>query len=77
MSQTHSRSIPSHQRLNVISDLLPVPVVEAAEPDAFNLLVALTTRVAVAVISKDEASGAAGGDGEAADAALQDTQTDL
>lgn len=59
------------------SDLLPVPVVEAAEPDAFNLLVALTTCVAVAVISEDEACGATGGNSEAADAALQDTQTDL
>lgn len=47
-------------------------MVEPAEPDAFNLLVALAAGVAVAVISKDQASGAAGGDGEAADAALQD-----
>lgn len=51
---------------------LPVGVVEAAEPHAFDLLVALAAGVAVAVVAEDEASGAAGGDGEAADAALKD-----
>lgn len=51
-------------------------MVEAAEPDAFDLLVALTAGVSIAVISKDEASGAAGDDGEAADAALQDRKTE-
>ncbi len=50
-------------------------MVEAAEPDAFDLLVALTAGVSIAVISVDEASGAAGDDGEAADAALQDRRT--
>lgn len=50
-------------------------MVEAAELDAFDLFVASTAGVAVAVISKDEASGAAGDDGEAADAALRDRKT--
>ena len=49
-------------------------MVEAAQPHAFDLLVASTTRVAVAVVSEDEASGASGGDGEAADAALWDKE---
>ena len=50
-------------------------MVEATETDVFDLLIALTAGVTVAVISKDEASGAAGDDGEAADAALQDGKT--
>lgn len=51
-------------------------MVEAAEPDAFDLLVALTAGVPVAVVSKDEASGTAGDNGEAADAALPDGKTE-
>ena len=47
-------------------------MVEAAEPDAFDALVALTAGVTVAVVSRHEASGAAADDGEAADAPLQD-----
>lgn len=47
-------------------------MVQAAQPDAFDYLVAAPTCVAVAVVSEHEASGAAGDDGEAADAALQD-----
>lgn len=47
-------------------------MVEATQPDSFNLFVALAARVTIAVIPEDEASGAAGDDGEAADAALED-----
>lgn len=47
-------------------------MVEATELDAFDGLVASTTGVAVAVVSKYEAISAAGDDGEATDASLQD-----
>lgn len=50
-------------------------MVEAAEPDAFDWLVASAAGVAVAVISKDEASGATSDDGETTDAALQEGNT--
>lgn len=46
-------------------------MVEAAEPESFHGFIASTAGVAVAVVSKDEATGAAGDDGEATDAALR------
>jgi len=46
-------------------------VVEAAQPDPLDGLVALAARVAVAVVAEDQASGAPGGDGVAADTALE------
>lgn len=55
--------------------LLPVRVVQTAEPDTFDLLVAAATGVAVAVVSEDEASGAAGHNGVTADGSLRGTQT--
>lgn len=51
-------------------------MVKAAEPHTFNLLIALTAGVAVAVISKDKTSCAAGDDGETTDAALQTDKED-
>lgn len=50
---------------------LPVSVVEAAETDAFDLLVTPAASVTVAVVSKDETGGAAGYHGETTDTALQ------
>lgn len=51
-------------------DLLPVCVVEPAEPDAVQQLVAAAARVPVAVVSEDETGGTTGDDGETTDAAL-------
>lgn len=47
-------------------------MVEATQPDALDLFISLAASVAIAVISEDEASCAAGDDGEPADAALED-----
>lgn len=52
---------------------LPVGVVQPAQLHAFDPLVTPAAGVAVAVVAEDEASGAASGDGEATDAALQNT----
>lgn len=64
-----------HLFLSSSVHLLPVPVVETTEPDTFDLLVAAATGVAIAVVSKDKASGAAGHHGVTTDGALQGTQT--
>lgn len=58
-------------------DSLPVGVVEAAQPHAFDVLVTSPAGVAVAVVSENEASGAASDDGEATDAALRDEETSV
>lgn len=50
-------------------------MVEPTEPDAFDLLVAAAAGVAIAVVSKDEASRAAGHNGVTADGSLRGTQT--
>lgn len=52
--------------------LLSVCVVKTTEPDTFNLFVAAATGVAIAVVSKDEASSSACHDGETTDGALPD-----
>ena len=46
-------------------------MVQAAQPDPLDGLVALSARVAVAVVAEDQASGAPCDDGVAADTALQ------
>ena len=53
------------------ADVLPVLVVQAAQSDPLDGLVALSARVAVAVVAEDQASSAPCDDSVAADTALQ------